>query len=247
MEGLEFLEEKPWRPFTLLGFDSEFLTLNADTIINTWIVLLVIIILCILSHLLLKRHNRFAKYIILTAVEGLEDLTTQAFGRFIAQHFFFISSLFIFVLLCNWISFLPFAEEPTKDLNTALALGFISFFYKEFYTIKTHGFKAYIQEFLHPFFLMFPLNVIGHFSKIISMSFRLFGNIFGGFIITSLYNHALASSVILQFLGLFSGINYIIVIFFTGFEGLIQAFVFTMLSLTYLAIAIEEPELGELT
>lgn len=136
----------------------------------------------------------------------------------------------------------PLIEEPTRDLNTTLALGCISFFYKEYQTIAVHGIMHYFKEFLHPFVIMFPINVIGHFSKIISISFRLFGNIFGGSIIIQLYTKSIGSSVILELIGLASGMNLLMIAFFVLFEGIIQAFVFTMLTLTYLAIALQGTE-----
>jgi F-type H+-transporting ATPase subunit a len=83
---------------------------------------------------------------------------------------------------------------------------------------------------------MFPLNVIGKLSSIISSSFRLFGNIFGGSIITKLYFTAIQTSLLTQLFGIFSGFNILIVLFFTLFEGLLQAFVFAMLTLTFLSL-----------
>lgn len=103
-----------------------------------------------------------------------------------------------------------------------------------------------MKEFFHPFFVMFPLNLISHFSKIISISFRLFGNIFGGSIITQIYTSAISVSFFAELFGLFSGINFLVLSFFILFEGLIQAFVFTMLTLTYLAIAVQSEEEGAL-
>ena len=87
---------------------------------------------------------------------------------------------------------------------------------------------------------MLPLNIIGKISSIISVSFRLFGNIFGGSIITKLYFTAIQGSVLFELLGIFSGLNLLIVCFFTLFEGLLQAFVFAMLTLTYLSIGCSE-------
>ena len=91
---------------------------------------------------------------------------------------------------------------------------------------------------MDPFFVMFPLNVVGTLTLIISLSFRLFGNIFGGFIISSLYTKMISGSVLLQILALITGCNIAIMIIFGVFEGIIQAFVFSMLTLTYLSIEI---------
>lgn len=246
MEGLElFSNENAWNPFERLGFHSDFFYINIDTVIYTWIALLVLVLLIITCRFLIHKST-IVHYLVQSFITFFIDLVTQSLGIFNYHHFAFVFSIFTFILLCNWISLIPFIEEPTKNINTALALGIISFFYKEFYTIRIHGFSAYLQEFLHPIFIMFPLNVISHFSKIISISFRLFGNIFGGAIITQIYLNALTISPLAQLAGLFSGINFLVLSFFIIFEGLIQAFVFTMLTVTYLSIAIQSPDEGGL-
>jgi F-type H+-transporting ATPase subunit a len=86
---------------------------------------------------------------------------------------------------------------------------------------------------------LFPLNVIGKLSSIVSISFRLFGNVFGGSIISKIYLSFISGSIIFETIGLLSGINFLIIIFFGLFEGFIQAFVFAMLTMTYLSVAIQ--------
>ena len=242
MEGLEvFNAEHVWHPLKLFGIDSSIISITIPTVINTWIVLFVLTGFILLFRLLLYKSN-VVTFLVHSFVDSFIELSVQSLGSFNYTHFAFVFSIFVFILLCNWIALIPFVEEPTKDINTTLALGCISFFYKEFYAIKTHGFLAYIKEFFHPFFVMFPLNLISHFSKIISISFRLFGNIFGGSIITQIYTSAISLSFLTELFGLLSGINFLVLSFFILFEGLIQAFVFTMLTLTYLAIAVQTEE-----
>lgn len=246
MEGLEvFNLEHTWKPFEYFGLHASFFSIDIPTVVSTWIVLLVLTLLIIAARILMRSHAN-VHYLVHSFVASFMELTVQSFDKFYYNHFVFVFSIFIFILLCNWIALIPFIEEPTRNLNTTLALGCISFFYKEFYAIKIHGFLSYIKEFFHPFFVMFPLNIISHFSKIISISFRLFGNIFGGSIITKIYTSALSVSVFAELFGLISGINFLVLSFFIIFEGLIQAFVFTMLTLTYLAIAIHSTQEGAL-
>jgi F-type H+-transporting ATPase subunit a len=141
-------------------------------------------------------------------------------------------------LLCNISSLLPLIEEPTKDINATLALGFISFFYVQGHAIAHHGFIEYAKGFLEPFFIMLPLNLLGTLTSIISLSFRLFGNIFGGYTITSLYHTLLSQSIFYELIGVCSGFNLFMSVVFTLFEGTMQAFVFSMLSLTFLSMEI---------
>jgi len=87
---------------------------------------------------------------------------------------------------------------------------------------------GYIKEFFQPIFLMFPLNIVGEFAKVISISFRLFGNIMGGAIIVIVVSHLL----------FFVAIPVVLNAFFGLFVGSVQAFVFTMLYLTYTSVAV---------
>ncbi|NQY73699.1 MAG: F0F1 ATP synthase subunit A [Candidatus Margulisbacteria bacterium] len=140
----------------------------------------------------------------------------------------------------NWYSFLfnvPPFEEPTKFVSTCLALGILVFFVVHTYGIKNKGIVQYFKDYMDPvpakapyiyFFWLNPffyLAVIGNLSNVVSHSFRLFGNIFGGgmiiVIVSSLLKHVLIPVGLFAFFGLFA--------------GLVQAFVFTMLSVTYIA------------
>ena len=85
----------------------------------------------------------------------------------------------MFLVLANWLGIIPYLEEPTKDLNTPLSLGIMGFVIAHAAGIKSKGFKAYAGEYFEPMFFMMPLNVIGELAKIVSISFRLFGNIMG--------------------------------------------------------------------
>ncbi len=119
-----------------------------------------------------------------------------------------------------------------------MLLGTIQFFYVQASAISAHGVIEYFRELATPWFLL-PLHITGKLAQIISISFRLFGNIFGG-------------TIIVQILQMLKGgvwywetvtlpLNLIVALFFGIFEGLIQAFVFYMLTLTYLAIGIQPP------
>jgi len=239
MNGAELIETHEWSFAFLTGYDSPLCTINSEIVIHTWIIMaLLSIALAMVSFIL---HNtKTARFLLLQFVMFFIDLTKQSLGHFVFSHCVFAASLFIFIALCNTASLIPWLDEPTRDINTALALGIISFFYVQTVIMKTQGVKTYIKDLFKPFFIMLPLNIIGKLSSIISISFRLFGNIFGGSIITKLYFTAIQGSVLFELLGIFSGINILIVLFFTLFEGLLQAFVFSMLTLTYLSIGSQE-------
>jgi F-type H+-transporting ATPase subunit a len=180
-----------------------------------------------------------ARFVTLEFIRFFVDMCNQSIGKFSFAHFSFITALFIFIACANILSTIPWLEEPTQDLNTTLALGLIAFLYTQIAAIHTHGIKAYLGDYFSPFFIMFPLNVVGKLASVISISFRLFGNIFGSSIITRIYFSAIEGSLIAETAGLLTGFNIGIALFFSLFEGFLQAFVFAMLSLTYLSIALQ--------
>lgn len=231
-----------WTPFEQFGYTHSFWTINADTIISTSIILLFIILISIACSYALKNEKSTVSFGIISYVRLFQGMLQETMNAAPLNYLSFIATLFTFIAFCNTISIIPWLEEPTKDVNTTLALGIISFTYIQIASISVGGLKAYIQEYCHPFFLMLPLNVIGKLTSIISLSFRLFGNIFGGFIILHLYNELLSKSVFLQMAGLASGMNIALLFVFAVFEGLMQAFVFAMLSLTYLSMEITAEE-----
>lgn len=239
MNGAELIETEQWSLASLTGYEHPLLYVNSEIIIHTWIIIALLSVALTTVHLILN-HTKIGRFLLLQFVAFFVDLTRQSLGNFNFNHCVFAASLFIFIALCNTASIVPWLDEPTRDINTALALGTIAFCYIQVIIIKTHGIGNYIKDLFKPFFIMLPLNIIGKFSSVISHSFRLFGNIFGGSIITKLYFTAIKGSIVLELLGIFTGLNFLIVIFFTLFEGLLQAFVFSMLTLTYLSIKTED-------
>jgi F-type H+-transporting ATPase subunit a len=135
----------------------------------------------------------------------------------------------MFLVISNWIGILPHLEEPTKDLNTPLGLGIMGFIIAHYAGIKSKGIKMYLKEYCAPIFFMMPLNVIGELAKVVSISFRLFGNIMGGSIIILVVSYLTYSVLLPPFLYAFFGI----------FVGTIQAFVFTMLTIVYISVQVK--------
>lgn len=163
-------------------------------------------------------------------VDTFWGLTRDALGDELGKKYFpMICSLFLFLLLSNWIGIIPSMEEPTKDLNTTLGLGIMGFCIAHYAGIKTKGLKQYVKEYFQPIFFMMPLNVIGELAKVISISFRLYGNIMGGSIIILVVTYLVYGLIIPPFLNAFFGL----------FVGTVQAFVFTMLTLVYISVQVK--------
>ena len=246
MKQLDLFNYKIWKPLEYFGFKDSFFTIHPETVAYAWVAIGIIMILSIAGRYFLSRKKGIGHFLVVSFGEAFVDLCSQILGKFSSGHFSFVTSIFCFILICNTVSIIPWFEEPTQDINTTLALGLVAFAYVHMNAIRTHGIWAYTKEYFSPFILMFPLNVVGKLANVMSISLRLFGNIFGGGIISKIYRSSIDGSIVFESIGILSGLNLIITLFFVLFEGFIQAFVFSMLTLTYLSIAIqkEEPEEG---
>ena len=206
------------------------ITINLEVIVMTWIVFALLIVLGLFASYKRKILPRPIQALGELIVSLLYDLTEDALGKELAKTYApLICALFMFLLLSNWLGIIPHLEEPTKDLNTTFGLGIMGFFIAHYAGIKSKGFKAYIKEYFQPIFFMMPLNVIGELAKIVSISFRLFGNIMGGSIIILVISHLIYSLVLPPLLYGFFGL----------FVGTIQAFVFTMLTIVYISVQVK--------
>jgi F-type H+-transporting ATPase subunit a len=214
----------------IIPFFGHNIALNLEVIVMTWIVFFVLIVFGFLTTrkrgLLPKPMQVVGELII----SQLYELTEDALGKEKSKTYApLICALFMFLLLSNWIGIVPHLEEPTKDLNTPLSLGIMGFVLAHYAGIKTKGFKEYSREYFQPIFFMMPLNVIGELAKVVSISFRLFGNIMGGSIIILVVSHLIYSILLPPLLNAFFGL----------FVGAIQAFVFTMLTLVYISVQVK--------
>jgi F-type H+-transporting ATPase subunit a len=206
------------------------IVLNIEAIVMAWIVFAVLLLFAVLAARKRGFVPRRFQIIAEMIIGQLYQLTEDALDRKQAEKYGpMVCALFLFMLISNWLGIIPHLEEPTKDLNTPLSLGLMGFVVAHYAGIKSKGFKAYSKEYFQPMFFMMPLNLIGELAKIVSISFRLFGNIMGGSIIILVVSHLTYSLVLPPFLNAFFGL----------FVGTIQAFVFTMLTVVYISVQIK--------
>jgi F-type H+-transporting ATPase subunit a len=214
----------------IIPFWGRDLTFNIDTIAMTWIV---IALLLTFGYFATRKKGivpgplRVMGELLYTI---FYTLTEDALGKEKAKTYGpLICALFLFLVASNWLGVIPHLDEPTKDLNTPLGLGLMGFVIAHFAGIRSKGLKNYLKEYFQPIFFMMPLNVIGELAKVISISFRLFGNIMGGSIIILVVSYLVYNLVLPPVLNAFFGI----------FVGTIQAFVFTMLTLVYISVQVK--------
>ena len=164
-------------------------------------------------------------------VSGLEEFMVDITGEEGRAFFPYIATVFLFIMSCNLIGLLPGFLSPTANINTTLSLALCTFIYTHYLGIKYHGVK-YIKHFLGPIPalapLFFPIEIIGHFARVLSLTLRLFGNIMG---------EDLVLTILLFLAGMF--LAPLPMMFLAVFTSVVQAFVFTLLSMMYFAGSME--------
>jgi len=200
-------------------------------VIYTWVVMAILIIFgCLatrgISMIPSKGQNVFE--LIVTGIEDfMVDITGEA-GRWL---FPIVATVFIYIATCNLIGLLPGFYPPTASLNTTASCALTVVIFTHIIGLKYHGIK-YIKHFLGPVWWMIPIilpiELIGHLARILSLSFRLFGNMMG---------HELVLGILFALAGAFFAPLPIMVLGI--FVALVQAFVFFLLSIMYFTAALE--------
>ncbi|ONI42200.1 ATP synthase F0 subunit A [Candidatus Epulonipiscium fishelsonii] len=204
------------------------------THVNT---VLVMIALTIFGLIVRAKVNSFTvvprtkfQVIIEMLVDGFGAFTTSTMGENNRKFSMFYGPMFLFILLSN-LTGLVGLRPPTADIATTFALSLTTFFMVQIYGVKAKG-PAYYKGLLEPMPFLLPLNVIGELANPISLSFRLFGNILGGTIIMGLYY-----AMMPWFMKI--GIPSVLHLYFDIFAGVLQTFIFVMLSMTFVSSAME--------
>ena len=208
-----------------------------ETMRNSWIIMAFILFLCIRMEKIPKGKQALAEKAVLM-IDGLVDSTMgegcRAFSPYIMT--LMMSSLFGSLASLFWM------RSTTADLNTTLGWAIITFILITYNKIKFGGIKGYLKGFLEPIFVMAPLNVLSEIATPVSMSFRHFGNMAGGLVITTLIMGALKvlSNAVLGFLPvplLQIGLPGVLSLYFDCFTACMQAFIFSMLTMAYVGDA----------
>jgi F-type H+-transporting ATPase subunit a len=199
----------------------------SEHIFSAWIIMAVLVILSILAtrnmHLVPKGIQNFME-VVIEGLMGLVEQTAGPKGRAFAP---VVMTAFLFILAANWIGTMPFFgnikgfKSPNSNLNITASMAIIVFILCQVFAIKTNGVPGYLKEFVVPN----PLHILTELSRPLSLSLRLFGNIFaGGVLVHTMLG--IAPFITFVFLGL------------ELFVGAVQALIFTMLTLVFLTIAV---------
>lgn len=208
-----------------------------ETVFYAWIVSLVMIAFALISTRKMTRVPKGSQAFAELIVEMIYNLVSSTMGPRHIRFAPYIGTLFIFLVLGNSLGI--FEQRPvTADLNTTFALAGITFFLIHYNAIRAKTLKGYIKHLSDPYPFMLPINVVGELAFPLSISFRLFGNITGGVIIMALLFNGLEGitenmEITVPFLLI--GIPLPANFFFDIFEAVLQAFIFTMLSMVFIA------------
>ncbi len=203
----------------------------------TWLVMGILVVVGVLGTRALRPVPGPLQNLVEVVIEGFGGLLDQMIGRQGRQFLPFIGTTGLFILTSNLLGNIPGFQPPTANLNTNVALAVTVFIYYNYSGIRKHGLLNYLKHFCGPVWwlapLMFPIEFIGHLARPVSLSIRLFGNMFGEeAVITILL--ALVWLVMPYFIWLG------IMLPLSLFTAAVQTFIFIMLSMVYIAGAVEE-------
>ena len=201
-------------------------------VIYSWFVILLLIIFAVLATRKIEMIPTRAQNFFEIVISGMEEFMVDITGEEGRWFFPIIATIFIYIATCNLLGLVPGFYPPTASINTTAACAIPVFLFTHFIGIKYHGIK-YIKHFLGPVWwlipIILPIELIGHLARILSLSFRLFGNITG---------HELVLAILFMLAGAFFAPLPIMAMGI--FVALVQAFVFFLLSIMYFAGAMEE-------
>jgi F-type H+-transporting ATPase subunit a len=177
-------------------------------------------------------------------IEQITDLAVSAIGPKGRRFVPLATTLFLFILISNWIGFLPSAMHPgvsgeilpapTSDVNLPLAMALLVIVWVHVESFRARGFRGYFRHYREPYIALTPINVIEEITKPITLTFRLFGNLFAG---------GLMVTVIAALLPIYvSPLGEILWKPFDLFIGFLQAYIFMLLTILYFSFAMSHEE-----
>ena len=221
-------------PDQVILFRWGWVVINA-TLVYTWLVMGILVTGSVLitrrlsADRTLSRWQNLLEIILSNVLSEIRQIDQEGTERY----FPFIGTLFLFILLSNILTFIPGYVAPTSALTTTAALAMLVFFAVPIFGITKLGIVEYFKEYFRPNFFFFPFHVMGEFSRTLALAVRLFGNLMSHekVIAILLVVTPLFFPIVMQVLGLLI--------------GLIQAYIFAILAMVYIASASQAHEGNE--
>jgi F-type H+-transporting ATPase subunit a len=198
-----------------------------STVVHTWIIMVIVsIVFIILGKNLKVRPTRFQnalEWIVETIDHLIRDMIPEQPRLFLP----IVGTLTVFITSANLGGLIPGLRSPTTDLNTPLALAIVVFFSVHYYGIRRKGLLGHLKHYVEPIFILLPIEVASELARTMSLTFRLFGNILGEEIVIA---------VLFLILPVLIPVPMML---FSIFTSVIQAYVFTLLTIVYISGAVE--------
>jgi F-type H+-transporting ATPase subunit a len=214
-------------PDGIIYWQSGWMKINA-TIVYTWVVMALLILFSVyVSRRLtsdpkkISRGQNVLEIVVINVRNQIREVSQQNPDRFMA----FIGTLFIFIAVSNLLGVIPGFRPPTGSLSTTAALAICVFFAVPVFGIASRGLGGYLKQYLQPTPFMLPFNIIGEFSRTLALAVRLFGNVMSGTMLVAIL------------LAIIPFVFPIIMQAFGMLTGFIQAYIFAVLAMVYIASA----------
>jgi F-type H+-transporting ATPase subunit a len=163
-------------------------------------------------------------------VSALEEAVSEVAGRHTQRIMPFIASLWLFLICANLLGLVPGFDSPTRDLSVTAALAILVFLSVHWFGIRTQGIRRYLQHYLTPSPVLLPFHLISEVTRTVALAVRLFGN---------MMSLEMAALLVLMVAGFLVPIP---ILMLHVVEALVQAYIFGMLSLIYVAGGIQSQE-----
>ena len=198
-----------------------------DTVVTTWLIMLAVWLACwYLGRRLVSRPG-----LLQTAVEGvvasIEDAVGQVLPRHVERVLPFIMTLWVFLVIANLAGLIPGLHSPTRDPSATAALAVLVFLSVHWFGIRSQGLRSYLKHYLSPSPILLPFHIISEITRTLALAVRLFGN---------MMSLELVALLLVWIAGLLVPIP---ILMLHIVEALVQAYIFGMLALVYIASAMQ--------
>jgi F-type H+-transporting ATPase subunit a len=239
---------------TMVDIFGNFGNIITQTTVSLFVVTLLLMILAKLATKNLSKRPGRLQVLVEKGVGMIYGLVEDTMGKHNLKFAPYIGTLFLSSIFGSLIGTTAIFRSATGDLSVTLAWALVTTGMVWYNNIKNFGFKAWLKGFTEPIVVMTPMNIVSEIAQPISMAFRHFGNVAGGSVLTSLIYAALAvaSKAIFGWLPamvlevfpplLQAGVPAFLSLYFDFFSGFVQAFVFCLLTMVYVAGACPPPE-----
>jgi len=199
-----------------------------DFVVVTWVVMALLVLFAYMATRRLQAVHRGAQNVAEMMMSYFESMVVDMMGKSGVAYIPLIATIGIFTLSLNMSGLIPFVTSPTTRLDTTLSLAVFVFFVAHGTSVYRKGVRAYLKAYLEPYPFMLPMNLIGEVGKVLSHGFRLYGNMFGGLVMTFVF-YQLVPWVAPGILNIWFGV----------FVGVVQSMVFTLLAVAYIQVQAE--------